>query len=145
MIAMGQPTEPGLYWARWRGISPSVFHGSEKFEPTKVTKDGDHLFVKDGGGHGGPTCWPLKHFEWGSKVEPPRSTKMTRLWTQDGLLHVQDEDLCAAVSLDEVYAELGEDFAKRIAAKIRAKTGQFKLMREAVAQWLEEGGWKDGK
>ncbi len=70
---------------------------------------------------------------------------MTKLWTQNGMLHVQDEDHRVAASVDEVYAELGEDFANRIAAKIRAQTGQFKLMREAVAQWLEEGGWKDGK
>ena len=70
---------------------------------------------------------------------------MTKLWAEDGFLHVQDEDHRVAASLDDVYATLGEDFAKRSTAKIRRKTGKFQLMREAVAQWLEEGGWKDGK
>lgn len=38
--------------------------------------------------------------------------------------------------------DLRQEFAMEIAAKIRASTGKFQMMREAVAQWLEEGEWK---
>ena len=149
---MVQPTEPGLYWARWRGYEEPWKPDEERGElsPTRVIRDHREQLVVpvSGGGHGDPISWELKHYEWGSKVEPPTEQKqmtMTKLWTDDGFLHVQDEDHRVAASLDDVYAELGEDFAKRIAARIRSESGQFKLMREAVAQWLEEGGWKDGK
>ena len=39
--------------------------------------------------------------------------------------------------------DLREAFAMEIAGKIRAGAGKFQMMREAVAQWLEEGKWKD--
>lgn len=38
---------------------------------------------------------------------------------------------------------LREELAMEMAKKIRASTGKFQMMREAVAQWIEEGGWKD--
>jgi hypothetical protein len=46
-------------------------------------------------------------------------------------------------ALDEVFVdEIREAFAIELARKIRSSTGKFQMMREAVAQWLEEGEWK---
>lgn len=44
---------------------------------------------------------------------------------------------------DENAGQTREEFADELAQKIRKSNGKFQLMREAVAQWLEEGKWKD--
>ena len=36
-----------------------------------------------------------------------------------------------------------EGTALYIAKKLRQKSGKFQMMREAVAEWIEEGKWKD--
>ena len=35
-----------------------------------------------------------------------------------------------------------EQTAIRIANKLRSNKGKFQMAREAVADWIEEGGWK---
>jgi len=39
-------------------------------------------------------------------------------------------------------ANLREETALFIAQRLREKTGKFQMAREAVAEWIEEGGWK---
>ena len=67
---------------------------------------------------------------------------MTKIWIDGDLVHVQDDDHRVAATLDEFYEALGQDFAKRIAARVRSEGGRFALMRRAVADWLEAEGWK---
>lgn len=52
--------------------------------------------------------------------------------------HAKGRSLVSGENLED----LRQAFAREIAQKIRNSTGQFQMMREAVAQWLEEEGWK---
>ena len=57
---------------------------------------------------------------------------------------LRDKWIRAVAELENHRKRDGDEIAKQIAKKLREKKGKFQLMRETVAEWIEEGKWKDG-
>jgi len=92
-----------------------------------------------------PTVFNLRVLQKRDLHEPPALQEVEgkmKIWTKDDRLHMQSGDKYVSAPIDAVYDTLGADFAERIAQKLRNQSGQFTLMRKAVADWLQEGGWK---